>query len=269
MAFSLILANCFSPFIRPAVLLLIILNRAINTIIICPRIKLMEHLLDNPAWNALISGNKELANGNDRARYFPAAVSPFVGTAGNTSDNLKLLFDTIPFEGNFALVNATELNIPQPWNVIQHAKVLQMVYDAPLKDDAADTQIVPLNADHIPAMLTLTKLTNPGPFLQDTINFGHYTGIFEGDRLIAMSGQRMNPEPYAEISAVCTHPDYLGKGYAGMLILNQISRIRAAGSVPFLHVLSANARAISLYKSLGFSIRKEIFIYSIRKISSL
>ena len=29
-----------------------------------------------------------------------------------------------------------------------------------------------------------------------------------GDELVAMAGQRMQPDPYTEISAVCTHPDH-------------------------------------------------------------
>ena len=75
----------------------------------------------------------------------------------------------------------------------------------------------------------------------------------------------MNPVPYAEISAVCTHPDYLGRGYASKLLLFQIRRIRVAGQIPFLHVLSTNERAIRVYERLGFVIRKETTLYVMKK----
>jgi len=38
----------------------------------------MEHVLDNPAWNALISGNKHLYKGSEQVKYFNSEVSPFV-----------------------------------------------------------------------------------------------------------------------------------------------------------------------------------------------
>jgi predicted GNAT family acetyltransferase len=80
-----------------------------------------------------------------------------------------------------------------------------------------------------------------------------------------MAGQRLNPAPYAEISAVCTHPDYLGRGYAGKLLLNQAKRIKAASEIPFLHVKSENERAIKVYEKLGFVTRKEMSFYVLRK----
>ncbi len=82
-------------------------------------------------------------------------------------------------------------------------------------------------------MLTLTQLTNPGPFAARTIDFGHYYGIFEGDKLVAMAGQRLHAFEYAEISAVCTHPDHSGRGYARELLLHQLHRIQTAKNIPF------------------------------------
>jgi predicted GNAT family acetyltransferase len=114
-------------------------------------------------------------------------------------------------------------------------------------------------------MLALTKLTNPGPFVEKTIDFGHYRGVFEGDQLVAMAGQRLHIFDYAEISAVCTHPDHLGRGYARQLLLHHIHRIRAASKIPFLHVRYDNYRAIKVYESLGFSKRTELFFYILQK----
>ncbi len=53
----------------------------------------MKHVLDNPAWNALISGNKRLAYGNERVRHFDKEVSPFAAFSENTADNFLLLYE--------------------------------------------------------------------------------------------------------------------------------------------------------------------------------
>jgi predicted GNAT family acetyltransferase len=124
---------------------------------------------------------------------------------------------------------------------------------------------MPLSAQQVPAMLALTQLTNPGPFFNNTIAFGHYAGIFRDDELVAMAGQRLHAGPYAEISAVCTHPSYSGKGYASQLMLHQAHRIQAASGTPFLHVKLDNARAIRLYHTLGFVSRREVIMYTIQK----
>jgi len=226
----------------------------------------MMHLLDNPAWNALISGNKDLAIGDDNARCFLRDVSPFVGIAEPTTASFERLYEIIPSDGYFAFCSPVELSIPAPWKSPRMVTVQQMVYEGPgTKKVDSNGKIEPLDDSHIPAMLALTKMTNPGPFFSRTIDFGHYRGIFEGDQLIAMAGQRMHPGSYAEISAVCTHPDHLGKGYAASLLLNQVERIKANGETPFLHVLTENDRAIKLYQALGFAIRQVLNIYTLKK----
>jgi ribosomal protein S18 acetylase RimI-like enzyme len=225
----------------------------------------MEHTLDNPVWNALISGNKALVNGNEKAKYLPPEVSPFVGIESISDDNFNALNTAIPFGGYFGFVAPYDIVVPEPWQVIQPLKVLQMVYNNVANPEAVQQEFVPLSKVHVPQMLALTQLTNPGPFAERTIDYGHYFGIFDGDKLVAMAGQRMNPVPYAEISAVCTHPDYLGRGYASQLLLFHINRIKAAGQIPFLHVKADNERAIQVYEKLGFEIRKEMSFYIIKK----
>lgn len=228
----------------------------------------MEHILDKLIWNALNSGNKHLANGNDNVKYFDKEVSPFIGLKETSDNNFQLLYDTIPFDGAFGFVSNNEVSIPAPWKIARHMKVLQMVYDKQLKNIVTTGEIVPLGEHNVPEMLSLTQLTNPGPFASRTIDFGYYRGIFKDAQLIAMAGQRMNPSPYAEISAVCTHPDHLGKGYAKQLLLDQIYRIQQASEIPFLHVLGTNTRAKDVYESLGFETRKELNFYIITKESA-
>ena len=70
-----------------------------------------------------------------------------------------------------------------------------------------------------------------------------------------MAGERLCLPGYTEISAVCTHPDHLGRGYATALIKMLIQRIRSRGERPFLHVRPENTRAVDLYERLGFQKR--------------
>lgn len=225
----------------------------------------MAHLLDNPVWNALISGNSALAQGSASVKYFAEDVSPFVGFEAFTPEAFGLLHALVPAGRLLGVVSPVPIAIPAQWQVVQQLQVGQMVQEQPAAAVLLGPLPMQLGPAHVPAMLALTKQTRPGPFLPNTLAFGHYEGVFEGSELVAMAGQRMHPEPYAEISAVCTHPGHLGRGYAGQLILQQAQRIVAAAGIPFLHVKSDNVRAIKLYHHLGFVTRREMSFYIIRK----
>ncbi len=224
----------------------------------------MDHVLDNPAWNALISGNQHLSNGNEQVRFFDKEVSPFVALKEKSTTNFEMLHELIVHDSPLLFVSTVETEIPTMWKVLRTMVGIQMVCNDPV-DQATSGNLVPLTDEHIPQMLELTKLTNPGPFAPRTISFGHYMGVFNDEQLVAMAGQRLNPFNYAEVSAVCTHPDYLGRGYAKQLLQSHINRIKAASQIPFLHVRGDNERAISVYKSLGFSARSNVYFYVLQK----
>jgi ribosomal protein S18 acetylase RimI-like enzyme len=225
----------------------------------------MKHILDNPAWNAMVSANMHLTGGNDSARYFDKEVSPFAALKENSPENFRLLYDLLPHD-TILFVTPAGMEFPCQWKVIAYVHGLQMVHDGSTIPGDIVMDIVPLTSAHVPQMLELTKLTNPGPFVVRTIDFGHYHGIFEREKLVAMTGQRLNPPGYAEISAVCTHPDHTGKGYARQLMMQQMQRIREVGETPFLHVRYDNHRAIKVYESLGFATRREVHFYVLKKV---
>jgi predicted GNAT family acetyltransferase len=101
---------------------------------------------------------------------------------------------------------------------------------------------------------------NPGPFLPQTIQMGSYFGIRASDgRLVAMAGERLQSSAFAEISAVCTHPDFRGRGCARDLVTFLAAQILAAGKTPFLHVKSENG-AKAVYHTIGFRLRAAIFL---------
>jgi predicted GNAT family acetyltransferase len=112
----------------------------------------------------------------------------------------------------------------------------------------------------VPEMMALTKLTNPGPFAARTHELGTFLGVKVDGRLAAMAGERMKPADYTEITAVCVHPDYRGRGYARLLLGAIARQIAARGEIPFLHVFSDNDSAIALYRRQGMEIRRRLCV---------
>jgi predicted GNAT family acetyltransferase len=128
-----------------------------------------------------------------------------------------------------------------------------------------DMDVIALSVADAPEMVELAALTKPGPFLARTHELGGYIGIREQGRLIAMAGERFKVPGYTEVSAVCTHPDHRGKGYAGALTLIVAARIAGRGETPFLHTFAANTVAIRLYERLGFVLRTAMAVTVLRR----
>jgi predicted GNAT family acetyltransferase len=111
-------------------------------------------------------------------------------------------------------------------------------------------------------MMELTALTKPGPFSPRTHELGTYLGIRRDGKLIAMAGERLKIPGHTEVSAVCTHPEHTGHGYARSLMTEVMRRICSRGETPFLHVRADNVCAIALYYKLGFS-RRVLLHYAV------
>lgn len=224
-----------------------------------------HHILDNPVWNALTSGNSHLTLGNDQAKFLPEDIGPFAGLQEWRAELFQQLYQMIPAKRLVAIFSNQQLNIPPYWKIKETVKALQMIFTNTIHLLNVEANIVPLEKQHVPQMIALTKLTHPGPFSQRTIEFGDYNGIFNSEKLIAMAGERMHANEYVEVSAVCTHPHHTGKGYGKSLVNNQVHKIVTEGNIPFLHVRADNEHAINLYKHLGFTVRSEMNIYIIQK----
>ena len=130
---------------------------------------------------------------------------------------------------------------------------------------ASGADIVTLGIEDVPAMMELTALTKPGPFSLRTHELGTFLGIRVDGQLVAMIGERMKPENYTEITAVCVHPSHRGHRY-GQILLAAISRqILARGEIPFLHVFTNNHSAIALYRRQGMEIRRQLHVTVLQK----
>jgi ribosomal protein S18 acetylase RimI-like enzyme len=225
----------------------------------------LKHLLDNPVWEALVTEDARLNCGTEEVRYFAEDVSPFVGMRHWDDHDLAMLEKELPADRSFSVMIADQVRIPACFEIIFTTPLYQMVCTRfqPIFDSSLSMR--QLGDADVPAMLELTSLTKPGPFLAHTIDFGHYIGIVEGDKLLAMAGERLHIKGYTEVSAVCTHPAYLGKGYASHLMSHACETVIQRGDVPFLHVKQDNTRAIAKYEHLGFSIRSAFYFAVIKR----
>lgn len=209
------------------------------------------HPLDNVIWQALNTCQVHLGQRNARAAKFHKDVSLLGGFPEPSLENYESLSQLLaPTERVGLFLEA----LPQPplgWNIVITLPLLEMLCENG-RPQANTHSIVPLGEADVPEMLALTKLTKPGPFAMRTREMGDYFGIRVNGQLIAMAGERLRVPGYTEVSAVCTHPDHLGHGYATELVSLVMQRILDRGERPFLHVRGDNERAIALYGRLGF-----------------
>jgi predicted GNAT family acetyltransferase len=157
---------------------------------------------------------------------------------------------------------------PAPWAIDRTCPLLQMLCEKRSAFQgvprAMQPEFIRLSKADVPEMLALTKLTNPGPFGARTHELGDYFGIRVAGTLAAMAGERLRLPGYTEVSAVCTHPDHLGHGYASALIGVVMDNTCSRGELPILHVLPENTRAIQVYEHLGFTKRAMLHLAVLR-----
>ncbi len=225
----------------------------------------MKQLLYNPVYYALLTGDRHLSHGNEQVKYFDEQVSPFAGFEQEYADGFSILYELHPPGRKILYATPSFITEPAGWQLQHEIKGLQFVNEAgkPMKTEFPD--IIPLTEIHINQMVQLAKLTKPGPFGLRTIDFGYYFGIFEKEKLVAMTGQRLHVQNWTEISAVCTHPDHTGKGHAYKLLQYQLQLILQQDQQPFLHVREDNLRAIALYQRLGFTISRSMNFYIMKR----
>ena len=144
--------------------------------------------------------------------------------------------------------------------------MFKMVWDAPSRPQDEAYDAIALGSEHAAQALELAELTKPGPFGIRTMELGDYFGYFHGDRLVSMAGERFQAGDLCEISGVCTHPDYQGKGMARRLMTRLILRELDRGQTPCLHVMRGNDGARGLYERLGFRVYKESVVRVIERL---
>jgi predicted GNAT family acetyltransferase len=199
-----------------------------------------------------------LSEGNSLAKRFAPDVNLFAAACDDTPAALAALAALVKPEESVFLLQVPDILIPPGLVEVRAGKGVQMVVARSMTVETTRSDIVMLGDEDAPEMLALAELTEPGPFLARTHAMGTFLGIRVGGRLAAMAGERMRFPGYTEVSGVCTHPEFRGRGFARRLSATVAAGIEARGDRPFLHAWKSNHSAISLYEGLGFKVRTEV-----------
>ena len=218
-----------------------------------------EHPLDRPVWSALNGGWKAVSWGDARARRLDPDYGPFAASHDRSPEALAALGAFTPGPDGLWVVEDEDFPLPSGMTVVKSALCHQMWAQAMTPGGKA-LDVMPLSDGDAAEMLALALLTKPGPFAARTHAFGNFIGVKIDGRLAAMAGERMRMDGFAEVSGVCTHPDFRGRGLASNLLRMVAERILKRGEVPFLHTYADNAVAIAMYEGLGFQFRKELML---------
>jgi predicted GNAT family acetyltransferase len=219
-------------------------------------------LLNNAIWHALSTDQSYLAQGNHLAKRFPRDVSPFAAIKTQSPAAYESLGKLLTGD-TAAVCFDSEPTLPPGWTTRISLDVYQMIYEGP-PPVTPNTVVRRLTYADVPEMLALTKLTEPGPFLPRTIDLGAYYGIHDSGSLVALAGERLRLTGFTEVSAVCTHPAFRGRGYGNALMSKVMSGILNRNETPFLHVKTDNP-ATALYQKLGFQIRAQLHLAVIQQ----
>jgi ribosomal protein S18 acetylase RimI-like enzyme len=208
-------------------------------------------LLDNVMWNCLAGPHAKFASGAGGVRRYAKGFSAILGFEDPLEPDFETLSNYCEPGEHFYCDQWTGVP-PRGWQIDREALMLKMVWDASMPPEDPAPDAIRLRPEHYPLAMALAHELNPGPFGPRTPELGEYFGYFDGPRLIAMAGERMEAGSLRELSAVCVHPDFQGRGLARALSLKVIHRQMARGLTPFLHVLSPNTPARALYEKMGF-----------------
>lgn len=226
---------------------------------------LSVHPLDNPTWAALTSYQQQHALVAAKARRFRPELTVHGALAEQTPEAWRDL-QQLAGDAPVSLFSPQALELPPGWTITRSVELYLMVHE---DDDAArpatesqvgkrspvndEAHIVQLSPDDLPQMSDLYEATRPGRKLyQRMMELGGFLGIKTAGQVVAMACLRLHFPGFREISTVGTLPGHEGRGYATALVSELVRRIRVAGETPFLTVRTDNARAIGIYRRLGF-----------------
>ncbi len=226
-----------------------------------------EHPLDRPVWNAFTGPQFALASRGGAAVRLDPGFGPFAAATDRSDEALADLAAMVAPGETVWLVERELWPVPPGLTLVRTAPLLQMIAKQPMSLQPGDEEIELLGEADASEMTALALATKPGPWGERTRLYGQFYGIRRDGKLAAMAGERMRPaEGLAEVSAVCTWPEFRGQGLAGKLIRRVMAGFTARGQVPFLHSYAGNAKAIALYETLGFSARAAMVVTVLERL---
>ncbi len=218
--------------------------------------------LDNPAWHALTETQHAFAIDEGNIQFYQPDICAFGGFT--SPENITAAMSGYAAITDDFFIIGNQPPLPPTLQLKNELVCLQMVCADRLAIPPAE-KIILLDSTHREAIFALVNLVQPGYFKMKTSLLGQYYGLFQNGQLVAVTGERMQMNDYTEVSAVVTHPQHTGQGYARQLVAHAVNNIFAAGKTPMLHVTATNTGAIRLYEKLGFKTRRQISFWQISR----
>ncbi|KRD26830.1 GNAT family acetyltransferase [Acidovorax sp. Root267] len=212
---------------------------------------------DRPVWASLTFA-PDLAEGGGLAKRYRRDVNLFASARDDEGASLAAVADLVTEGESVFVLQAQPIPVPKGMQALRRAQGVQMLAGRAVAAESGADSVVALGDADAAEMLALARLAEPGPFLARTHTMGRFVGIRSDGVLVAMAGERMRFEGGTEVSGVCVHPDFRGRGFARRLSSVVAHAIQQRGDQPFLHAWTTNEAAITLYESLGFEIRTEM-----------
>ena len=223
-------------------------------------------ILDNPVWSALQGPHRHLAVVSGNTRWYPSDLAPFIAVPSSTVIPELDRALAQGWSGQAFFVGVCPTTLPAGWRYISLSQILQLLPPLSSDSSAEDFGTV-LGMTDQPQMLDLAQAAFPDFFRNRTPELGLYLGVYERARLVAMAGERMSLPGFQEISGVCTHPEFTGRGYASRLTSSLLRRHRLRGVQSFLHVSEGNLAARRIYDAMGFTIRASLLLGKIERLA--
>ncbi|SEO92656.1 FR47-like protein [Flavobacterium sp. CF108] len=221
-----------------------------------------ENKLDNPVWNSLSESHDKFAIDYNGTKFYNPNYCPFGGFF-ELESTLESVEKYASLCENFFIVGEKP-KIADTLKIVKELVCLQMIIREKIQI-TFDNEIIKLNEEHSAELFDLVNLVQPGYFKPETSLLGNYYGIFNNGKLVSIAGERMKMNNFTEVSAIITHPDHTGKGYAKQLTSHVVNNIFDEGKIPFLHVVESNTGAVKLYEKLGFVTRRKMSFWNISK----
>ena len=220
-----------------------------------------EHKLDNPAWNSLSETHQRQSIAFEAIQFYDPNYCAF-GGATDTEIAAKGIEHYSKLVNRFFIIGEKP-SLKKFLSLKNNLVCNQMILKTPIETELHENIVALHEKKQQQEVHELVNLVQPGYFRNKTVALGDYFGIYKGNTLVAVCGERMKMNAFTEISAIVTHPNHTRKGYAKQLIKHTTDKVFLENKIPYLHVLESNIHAISLYEKLGFITRRKISFWEI------
>jgi GNAT superfamily N-acetyltransferase len=217
----------------------------------------LEEKLKNPVWYSLDETHNKFLIAYDGVQFYHPDICIF-GAFFNETKTAKALTEYAKIADKFFLVSENKIPIIDTATVILEKKIdgCQMILEK-LVDLEITENIILLSPDYLDEIHDLIWLVMPGFYKKRGFEMGKYYGIFKDNKLVSITGQRMQTKDFIEVSGVVTHPNYTKRGYAKQLVAHTTKEILKEKKLPILHTNKGNT-AIPLYEKLGYKFTRDM-----------